>query len=155
MIQNLTGYTTSYSGYRKFLPDVKQNVIGYRKLKFWLPPADLGTMEESTLCPFFSFFWFLALKEYKRFNKSHSFSLPKVYRVETSSILRKNVYNSAEKRGLKGLERGLEVQYIVFGCWPIIGLVFNPLSQIRYSVTREVTTTTSSQLRLRQQPRAH
>jgi hypothetical protein len=46
---------SSYSEYRKFPPDVVQNVIGYRKVKFWLPPADLGTTEESMPCPFFVF----------------------------------------------------------------------------------------------------
>jgi len=42
-----------HSGYQNFPPDVIQNVIGYRKVKFWLPPADPGTTEESMLCPFF------------------------------------------------------------------------------------------------------
>jgi hypothetical protein len=42
--------------------------------------------------------------------------------------------------------------------WPEIGLVFNPLSQkwfTRNRAKRGVTTTTSSQLLLRLQPRAH
>jgi hypothetical protein len=64
---------------------VIQNVIGYRKGKFWLPPADLGTTEESMPCPFF-FFWFLSLKEYKNSIKGQNSSLPKIHRVETSSI---------------------------------------------------------------------
>jgi hypothetical protein len=44
-----------HSGYQNFPPDVIQNVIGYRKVKFWLPPADPGTTEESMPCPFLCF----------------------------------------------------------------------------------------------------
>jgi hypothetical protein len=63
-----------HSGYQNFPPDVIQNVIGYRKVKFWLPPADPGKMEGSRPCPFFVFFlWFLALKEYKSAIKGSKF----------------------------------------------------------------------------------
>ncbi len=46
----------------------------------------------------------------------------------------------------------------IFFLWPEKGLVFNPLSQKRFTrnrAQRGVTTTTSSQLLLRPQPRAH
>ncbi len=58
-----------HSGYQNFPPDVIQNVIGYRKVKFWLPPADPGKMEGSRPCPFFYFSLVLALKRIQKFNK--------------------------------------------------------------------------------------
>jgi hypothetical protein len=81
---------------------VIQKVIGYRKVKFGLPPADLSRWKGVGLAHFSSLLWFLALKEYKNSIKDQNSSLPKIHRVETSSILRKNVYNSAEKRRPKG-----------------------------------------------------
>jgi hypothetical protein len=75
-IQISSDTISRYSGYQNFPPDVIQNVIGYRKVKFWLPPADLGTTEESMPCPFFFFLVFFALKEYKSSIKGHSSSLP-------------------------------------------------------------------------------
>jgi hypothetical protein len=71
-IQILSDKISEHSGYQNFPPDVIQNVIGYRKVKFWLPPADPGTLEESMPCPFF-FLWFLALKEYKSSIKGSKF----------------------------------------------------------------------------------
>ena len=54
-IQILSDKISEHSGYQNFPPDVIQNVIGYRKMKFWLPPADPGTLEESMPCPFLCF----------------------------------------------------------------------------------------------------
>jgi hypothetical protein len=76
---------------------VIQKVVKYRKVKFWLPPADLGTTEESMPCPFFFFLVFSSKRLQKGSIKGQNSSLPKNHRVETNSILRKNVYNSAEK----------------------------------------------------------
>jgi hypothetical protein len=54
-IQISSDKISEHSGYQNFPPDVIQNVIGYRKVKFWLPPADPGMMEASRPCPFFVF----------------------------------------------------------------------------------------------------
>jgi hypothetical protein len=54
-IQISSDKISEHSGYQNFPPDVIQNVIGYRKVKFWLPPADPGTTEESMPCPFLCF----------------------------------------------------------------------------------------------------
>jgi hypothetical protein len=42
-------------------------------MKFWLPPADPGTLEESMPCPFFFFLDFSSKKIYKKFNKRSKF----------------------------------------------------------------------------------
>jgi hypothetical protein len=94
-IQISSDKISEHSGYQNFPPDVIQNVIGYRKMKFWLPPADPGMKGVSRPCPFFVFLWFLALKRIQSSIKDQNSSLPKTHRVQTSSILRKNVYNSA------------------------------------------------------------
>jgi hypothetical protein len=97
IIQISSDKISEHSGYQNSPPDVIQNVIEYRKMKFWLPPADLGMKGVSRPCPFFVFLWVLALKRIQKFNKkkNQNSSLPKTHRVKTSSILRKNVYNSA------------------------------------------------------------
>jgi hypothetical protein len=57
---------------------VIQKVVGYRKVKFWLPPADLGTTEESMPCPFFFFsLVFISKKNTKGSIKGQKSSLPK------------------------------------------------------------------------------
>jgi hypothetical protein len=96
-IQISSDKISEHSGYQNLPPDVIQNVVGYRKVNFWLPPADPGKMEESTLCPFFFFLVFGSKKNRKGSIKGQKSSLPKIHRVETISILRKNVYNAAEK----------------------------------------------------------
>jgi hypothetical protein len=95
-IQISSDKISEHSGYQNFPPDVIQNVIGYRKVKFWLPPADPGKMEGSRPCPFFDFSLVFSSKRIQKFNKRiKNSSLPKIHRVKRSSILRKNVYNSA------------------------------------------------------------
>jgi hypothetical protein len=94
-IQISSDKISEHSGYQNFPPDVIQNVIGYRKMKFWLPPADPGTLEESMPCPFFFFLDFSSKKFTRSSIKGQNSSLPNIHRVETSSILRKNVYKSA------------------------------------------------------------
>jgi hypothetical protein len=67
-IQISSDKISEHSGYQNFPPDVIQNVIGYRKVKFWLPPADPGTLEESMPCPFF-FFLDFSSKKFTRSSK--------------------------------------------------------------------------------------
>jgi hypothetical protein len=68
-IQISSDKISEHSGYQNFPPDVIQNFIGYRKMKFWLPPADPGMKGVSRPCPFFVFLWFFALKRIQKFNK--------------------------------------------------------------------------------------
>ncbi len=88
-IQISSDTISRYSGYQNFPPDVKQKAIGYRKVKLWLPPADPDTLEESMPCPFFFFLVVSSKKNTKGSIKCQNSSLPKIHRVETSSILRK------------------------------------------------------------------
>jgi hypothetical protein len=68
-IQISSDKISEHSGYQNFPPDVVQNIIGYRKVKFWLPPADPGKMEGSRPCPFFVFSLVFSSKRIQKFNK--------------------------------------------------------------------------------------
>ena len=75
-----------------------------------------------------------------------------------SANLARKIGSMGTKMGLLGLKIGLMYIKAISLSVAWKGLVFNPLSQKRFTrnrAQRGVTTTTSSQLLLRQQPRAH